>query len=112
MERFRRLVIEARQGVTPWDALPRDRLDAIAAQLQAEDVADIIAALDALAVEKDAVPDWDGDTWDDIGHVQSEYAVLLSRLADRFRAEVEHGLASPHEQTRMWVRLALDRQAG
>ena len=112
MERFRRFAIEARQGLTTWDALPRDRLDAIAAQLQAEDVADMITALDALAVEKDAVPTWDGDTWDDIGRVQATYAALLSRLADTFRPEVEHGLTSPHEQTRMWVRLALDGDAG
>ncbi len=111
MERFRQLVIEAKRGLSPWDTLTPEGLDAIAARLHAEDAADLLAALDALAVEKQAVPDWDGDTWDDIGHAQSLYASLLSRIADRFRVDVENGLASPHEQTRMWVRLALDGHA-
>lgn len=105
------LVKEARAGLSPWDALPPQRRAELAGKLTSGDIPDIIAALDDLAIAKSELPQWDGDSADDISSAQHRHSAILQLLLEQNRSAVEAGLSSPHEQTRMWVRLALDGHA-
>jgi len=53
------------------------QLETIAGKLGESDIADIIDTLRDLSAEKETVPDWDGDTWDDIFRAQTTLSTLL-----------------------------------
>lgn len=57
------------------------------------DVFDIIAELDAMSLEKAAVPDWDGDTQDDIARAKETLAALLAQMTPCHRDVI---VARPH----------------
>ena len=114
MKRFQQLIVQARDGAPPWvAATPSDEKVAwIAGQLTAPDVADILEWFDGLAMAKDELPDWDGDSRDDISRAQEFGAQLIAALPGHLRPLAKEGLSSRHEQTRMWVKLALDNSGG
>lgn len=60
-------------GATPSFA----QLEAAAKQLGDSDVSDIRDTLDELALELESVPDWDGDTQDDIFRAKTTLEKLL-----------------------------------
>lgn len=111
MSRYKDLLRQARAGLSPWDRLTPQGLAALAAKLTADEIPDIVAALDDLAIAKSELPQWDGDSADDISDAQATHAAILQLLLADHRNAVEAALASPYEQTRMWVRLALDGHA-
>jgi hypothetical protein len=106
MKRFQTLIADAKAGSAPWETLPQDRIPAIARALTAADITDIVAELDALAQEKSATPDWDGDTRDDIARAQQLFAQLITAVPVSLRATVDKELEHASGETRDWVALA------
>lgn len=98
----------ALEGTGPYEAPSEDRLQTMANQCGVFEIRDILSRLDILATERAAIPDWDGDTQDDISRAQKFHALVLARTGEKYRADVEAGLESEAEETRHWVRLALD----
>lgn len=108
--RIRRLVAEARAGLGPWDATPTERLAAVAGQCGIDETTEIIDEIDALSREKQALPDWDGDTSDDISRAQETYAHILAMMPPDCRRNAARGLGSALADTRRWVVIALEMQ--
>lgn len=106
------LVNALREGLSPYDESSPEGIDRAAQACGVLEIRELIARLDILAREKATLPDWDGDTMDDISSAQSLYAKLLARVHPRYREDVEVGLQSPEKETRRWVRLALQGQTG
>lgn len=106
------LIGNAFDGIGAYDPPPEDRVVAMARNCGVIEVRDILGRLDALATARAETADWDGDTRDDIARMQKFHAQVLARVSERYRVDVEAGLASEEEETRQWVRLALDGQAG
>lgn len=104
------LAASAREGLSPYEFPDEGRLQKMADNCRLLEVREILARLDTLAAEREATEAWDGDTQDDIACAQKFYAMVLARVAEKYRADVEAGLASPEEETRTWVRLALTGQ--
>ena len=102
----------AHEGLSPYDTPDADRVQKMADNCRLLEVREILARLDTLAAERQATEAWDGDTQDDIARVQKFYAMVLARVAPQYRPDVALGLESPEAETRAWVQLALDGQAG
>jgi len=108
VSRFETLMAEARRGLGPWDSVPADRLAAVARQCGAAEIAAIVADLDRLSAAFAALPEWDGDSQDDISAVQSRHAQILGLVAAALLPAIAAGLSSPLTRTRMWVALGLE----
>ena len=108
----RYLMGDAFDGVNAYALPPEDRVKKMAALCGVIEIRDILGRLDTLAADRAALEDWDGDTQDDIARMQKFYAMVLSRVDPRYNADVEAGLERAEDETRAWVRLALDGQAG
>lgn len=78
MSRLERLLAEARRGLVPWEPIPRAAWPAIAAACGEAEREEIAARLAALRQEHAAVPEWDGDTQDDIWRVIELFEALLA----------------------------------
>ncbi|KCZ90608.1 hypothetical protein HHI_13755 [Hyphomonas hirschiana VP5] len=104
------LMETAFEGVNAYALPGEEALQRMANNCGVFEIRDVLFRLDELAAQRAAVPDWDGDTQDDIARVQEFYARALARVAGKYREDVAAGLASPEEETRRWVGLALDRQ--
>lgn len=87
---------------------PQDRILTMAEGCGVIEIRDLLQRLDELADDRIDAPEWDGDTQDDIARLQKFYGQVLARVDARYRTDVEAGLASSREETRNWVRLALD----
>lgn len=106
------LVANAVEGLDYYDTPPREKLVEQGRFCGVLEVQDILAKLDRLAREKAALPAWDGDSADDVSRAQQLHARLLQHVDAKYRADIERGLESGEEDTRRWVRLALDGKAG
>ncbi len=106
---IRAQVREAAAGLSPWEAIPEDRLAAIGTACGAAEIAEIIAIIDDLSAERAALPDWDGDSHADIGRAQELYVAILGHVPERCREAAAEGLNSASPDTRRWVTLALER---
>ena len=102
----------AHEGLSPYDTPDAERVQKMADNCRLLEVREILARLDTLAAERKATEAWDGDTQDDIARVQKFYAMVLARVPPQYRPDVARGLESPEPETRAWVQLALDGQAG
>lgn len=60
-----------------------------------------------LARERDALPEWDGDSQDDIARTQELFKSILAHVPARYIEDVATGLDSPQWGTRMYVAGAL-----
>lgn len=98
--------------IGPYDIPPTDLIIQQAEGCGVLEIRDILSTLESLGAQRAAMPEWDGDTADDISRVQQAYARLLQHADPKYRADIQRGLQSPEETTRAWVRLALDGQAG
>lgn len=103
------LLRDARRDLGPWDSIPADRLAAIAKKCGIAEIEAAIVWLDELARERDALPDWDGDSQDDIAKAQEVLRDILASVPDRYIEAVAGGLHSPEWGTRVHVALALAR---
>ncbi len=105
----RRLLIAAREGLSPWDATPAERLIDVARQCGAAEVAEAIDEIAALSRERAEVPEWDGDASADIGKAQETYAAILGQVDGALLPAVARGLNHTDAETRRWVVLALEK---
>ncbi|MCB1488175.1 MAG: hypothetical protein KDJ88_12050 [Bauldia sp.] len=106
--RIRQLIVEAAEGLDPWEAIPEARLTGVAVRCGPAEVAEIVAELEKLAEERRALPEWDGDSSDDIWRVQKMYGDILGQLDPALLGEVAKGFASPDADARMWVVIGLE----
>jgi hypothetical protein len=60
------LLTEAKRGLAPWEAVPPASLPAVAAACGPAERAEVETRLAALRAELETVPEWDGDTRDDV----------------------------------------------
>ncbi len=102
------LLIAARDGLSPWDATPAERLTDVARQCGSAEVAEAIEEIAALSRERAEVPDWDGDAQADIGRAQETYATILGQVDGALLPELAKGLGHADTGTRRWVVLALE----
>lgn len=104
------LMETAFEGINPYALPGEEALQRMANNCGVFEIRDVLSRLDTLAVQRAAVPAWDGDTQDDIARIQEFYARVLARVTEKYRQDVETGLTSQEEETRRWVRHALDGQ--
>lgn len=71
-----------------------------------EDIADMLTWMERLAAEKADLPEWDGDSSDDISRAQMELARLLIVLVTRFDLDPHVTFASAGEETARWLDVA------
>ena len=77
-KRFQSIIAEVLGADAPLGGSPSvSQLALVAARLGDDDITDIRETLEALAAEKDSVPDWDGDTQDDIARAEATLFALL-----------------------------------
>jgi len=108
------LVENSRVDLDTWDETPKERIRWIAERCGIAEIEAAIKRLDALARQRADLPEWDGDTQDDIAAAQSLFKSILSCVPARYIADVAAGLRSSEEFTRAYVALALaghDRDA-
>jgi len=111
MRRFRQMLVDARGPGGPFVRADRAALRRAGRGLGEDDVLEIPEELDAMSRERNRLPEWDGDSSDDIAFYQEDLAALLagSRGAAR-RALVED--ARPREAlTRAYIAIALGTAA-
>lgn len=101
------LVENSRVDLDSWDETPEDRIRWIAERCGIAEIEAAIKRLDALARQRADLPEWDGDTQDDIAAAQSLFKGILSCVPARYIADVAAGLRSPEEFNRAYVALAL-----
>lgn len=83
MSKLQGLLMEAREGLTPWDRLPPEVVRRIAARCGPEEVAALHDRIAVLHAELANVPAWDGDTADDIHRTLEFFDELRALLPDR-----------------------------
>ncbi len=101
------LVRDARHDLGPWDELPEERLAAIGEKCGVAEIEAAIVWLDELSREGDALPEWDGDSQDDIARARETLHRILARVPGRYIEIVASGLHSPEWRTRVHIAMAL-----
>src|SRR5436190_6705230 len=77
MSELQRILVAAKQGLDPWEKIPRAKWPAIAAQCGATEIQEIHQRITALKAELETVAQWDGDTRDDIHDAIAFFNQLL-----------------------------------
>ncbi|MDQ8183848.1 hypothetical protein [Pelagicoccus sp. SDUM812005] len=75
----------------------------IADQCKEEEISEILQRLDELGIEKENLPNWDGDSQDDIWRVQKGFSETLERLTDKYTSLIVRGLRSGVPDTTFWI---------
>lgn len=100
---------DARRTLGPWDDIPAARLAGIGDQCGIAEIEAAIIWLDDLSRERDALPDWDGDSHDDIARAQESLHAILASVPARYTGIVACGLQSSEWGTRVHIAMALAR---
>lgn len=106
-KRFQHVLMDVLPERRPWERLTNEHLARAARLLDERDISDIIGELDALSTEKGEVPDWDGDTQDDIARTQEVLTALLGQLSASHRSVIESQLDAVQPLTRQYLELVL-----
>lgn len=102
LKRFQTVIGEAMgPDPSPYSTPTTAQLGIAAAQLDESDIADILDTMETLSREKDTVPDWDGDTQDDIARAQQLLARLLHMSVDRHGRLIAERLAATDDLTKL-----------
>ena len=78
MSKLQQILVRAKADLAPWESIPRDRWERIAAECGPDEVTEIHTRMGALRSELNAVESWDGDTRDDIHRALELFAGLLA----------------------------------
>lgn len=81
----------------------------ISEQCGSEEVKDILQKLQDLAVEKENIEEWDGDSQDDIWYAQKSFSELLQLLIAKHPKEIALGLKLQNQEARYWVAAAFEK---
>lgn len=101
------LVRDARHDLSPWTPTPDERAAWIGERCGVAEIEAAITRLDELSRERDGLPEWDGDSQDDIARAQSMFRHVLAHVPPRYIDDVAAGLESPEWGTRAYVAGAL-----
>lgn len=101
------LVRDARHDLSSWTPTPDERTAWIGERCGVAEIEAAIARLDELSRERDGLPEWDGDSQDDIAWVQSMFRRILACVPPRYIEDVAAGLESAEWGTRLYVAGAL-----
>ena len=101
------LMRDARHDLSPLTPMPEDRGQWIGELCGVAEIEAAIERLDALSRERDELPDWDGDSRDDIARTQELFQRILAHVPARYIEDVAAGLESPQWGTRVYVAGAL-----
>ena len=101
------LVRDARHDLSPLTPMPEDRGQWIGELCGVAEIEAAITRLDELSRERDGLPDWDGDSRDDIARTQELFKRILAHVPARYIEDVAAGLESPQLGTRVYVAGAL-----
>lgn len=101
------LMRDARHDLSPLTPMPEDRGQWIGELCGVAEIEAAIARLDTLSRERDELPDWDGDSRDDIARTQELFQRILAHVPARYIEDVAAGLESPQWGTRVYVAGAL-----
>src|SRR5690554_550026 len=101
------LVRDARHDLSPLTPMPEDRGQWIGELCGVAEIEAAITRLDELSRERDGLPDWDGDSRDDIARTQELFQRILAHVPARYIEDVAAGLESPQWGTRVYVAGAL-----
>lgn len=82
MSHLQNLILQAQEGLQPWDRIPDAKLPAIAAQCGVAELAEIRVRIDSLREELTTIEEWDGDTQDDI-HLAISFFNKLADLVEK-----------------------------
>lgn len=74
--RLRELLAEAKRGLAPWEPVPLASLPAVAAACGPAERAEVETRLAALRAALEPVPEWDGDTRDDVWRAIETFEAL------------------------------------
>lgn len=78
MRKLQKLINTEREEFTPYSRLSAESISRIAAQCGRDEVADAHILLKQLQAERVTVPDWDGDTVDDIWRAIGLFRAILA----------------------------------
>lgn len=108
MERFRQLLIAARDGI-PFTCPNPAAIRRAGAELTEQDVRNILDELDAMSRERNALPDWDGDSTDTIALYQEDLPRLLGEATGAARQALEQDNAEREPITRSYIAIAMEK---
>lgn len=114
MKRFQHLIRQARGDTPPWFKAPLTaaQIDTVARLLEPADVTEVLDWLDHLADEKAMLPEWDGDSADDIAGAQHDLARLLAAAPAARPVLDGNAIATRSEDTSRWLGIAIDARDG
>lgn len=101
------LVLDARHDLSPYDKTPEDRIASIGSLCGVAEIEAAIIWLDELSRDGNALPDWDGDSQDDIARAREMLHGILARVPRCYVEIVASGLRSPEWRTRVHIAMAL-----
>lgn len=107
MRRIQTLIAKALAGQGPYARLSGSALTDVAGQCGPAEVADILAFLGELSAERDALPDWDGDSADDIARAAETLRAVLAHAAPALIPEIARGLDDADARVRAHTAMAL-----
>ena len=111
MQRFRQMLVDARGPGGPFARADRAALHRAGRGLSEPDVLEILDELDAMSRERNQLPEWDGDSSDDIAFYQEDLAALLAGSCGAARRALVEDARPREELTRAYVALALGTAA-
>lgn len=80
MRKLQKLINTESEEFTPYSRLSAESISRIAAQCGRDEVADAHILLKQLQAERVTVPDWDGDTVDDIWRAIALFRAILANV--------------------------------
>ena len=110
MKRFQQLIRDVAPDRGPYHAFPDSAAAEVARQCSPADIAEIIAEIENLSAEKNALPDWDGDAQDMVARAQELLAGILAAAPARLLPAITKGLMSQDELARQYVGIALEQR--
>ncbi|WP_127144995.1 hypothetical protein [Pelagibacterium montanilacus] len=105
---LRQMLASHSAGLPRGQSIPLERAPDIARSCGLLEIEEVFVRLDRLAREKLALPQWDGDSSDDISEGQHFFAQVLAHVPDRYRDRVSELCRSADPETRRWVDVALE----
>jgi len=80
MRKLQKLILAERTTTSPYDSLSPRAISRIASKCRKDEVADAHILIKQLNAELCTIPDWDGDTHDDIWRCLELFKAILDKM--------------------------------
>lgn len=107
MKPFKKTMIEVTGNKGPFSRSDRGALFIAGQRLSEQYVLDILDELDDMSRKRDALPEWDGDSSDDMAYYQEDLAALLAGTCGKSRKILEHDSKAREHLTSLYISLAI-----